>query len=161
MKKITVTFVSSMEDARQHCADLVMQNPDIDLIAIPSGLFQQGTWQALSRTDVVVIDESIVQREGFAAVRMLLDSYQGINILILMENINDEIVTWTLMQGVRGVMAKVDIDAFLGKAIHRINAGEVWMPRTLVECLRNPIRNSTGSHYVGKETPRTGWGRWH
>jgi len=160
MKNINVTCVSSREDTRQRCADLVVQNTDIDLIALPAGLPRQGAWETLSKTDVVVIDESILQCEGFAAVRWMLDTYQCINALIIMEYISNEAMTWTLVQGVRGVLLKTDIDRFLGKAIRRIHAGEVWMPRKLVESLRNPVRQSPG-HPVGKETPQSGWGRWH
>jgi len=161
MNKISVTFVSSRDGARQHCADLVMQNPDIDLIAIPSGLSQQGAWQAIARTDVVVIDESVVEQEGFTAVRMMLDSYPGINSLIVMDNASRDAMTWTLLQGVRGVMMQDDIDAFLAKAIRRINAGEVWMSRTLVERLRDPAHQSNASDTADKEIPRTGWRRRH
>ena len=149
MKNITVTYVSSRDVARQHCADLVMQNADIDLIAIPHSLSRQETWKALSRTDVVVIDECVIQREGFAPVRMILDAYQDVNMLIVMELTSDEDMAWTLMQGVRGVMLETDIDRFLGKAIRRVYAGEVWMPRALVERFRGPGRPSPGSVSTG------------
>lgn len=161
MKKITVTFVSSRDVARQHCADLVMQNPDIDLIAIPSGLSQQGAWRAIARTDVVVIDESVVQQEGFMAVRMMLDSYPGINSLIVMDNACIDAMTWTLLQGVRGVMVQDDIDTFLARAIRRINAGEVWMSRTLVERLRDLAQQPTGISSAGEEIARKDRRRWH
>lgn len=161
MNKITVTFVSSRDAARQHCADLVMQNPDIDLIAIPSGLSQQGAWQAISRTDVVVIDESVVQQEGFTAVRMILDSYPGINSLIVMDNASRDAITWILLQGVRGVMMQDDIDAFLARAIRRINAGEIWMSRTLVERLRDPAQQQTGGSDAGEDIPRKDRHRCH
>ncbi|MFV1973430.1 MAG: hypothetical protein ACC648_06885 [Thiohalobacterales bacterium] len=161
MKKITVTFVSSRDDARQHCADLVMQNPDIDLIAMPSGLTQSGAWQAISRTDVVVLDESIVQQQGFTTVRMMLDSYPGINSLIIMDNVGNDAMAWMLLQGVRGVMVQEDIGAFLARAIRHIHAGEVWMSRTLVEWLRNTGQLPAGSRYAEQGMPRTDWSRWH
>jgi len=138
-----------------------MQNPDIDLIAIPSGLSQQGAWQAIARTDVVIIDESVVEQEGFTAVRLMLDSYPGINTLIIMDNVSRDAMAWTLLQGVRGVMVQDDIDAFLARAIRRINAGEIWMSRTLVEGLRDPAQQPTGGSYEGKEIPCKDWRRWH
>lgn len=161
MKRISVTFVSSRDGARQHCADLVMHNPDIDLIAIPSGLSQQGAWQAISRTDVVVIDESVVQQEGFPAVRMMLDAYPGINTLIIMDNACRDAITWTLLQGVRGVMVQDDVNGFLARAIRRISAGEVWMSRTLVEWLRDPAHQPAGVSLAGEEIPPKDWRRWH
>jgi DNA-binding NarL/FixJ family response regulator len=161
MKKITVTFVSSRNDTRQHCADLIRQNPDIDLLATPAGLSRQGNCPALSRTDVVVIDESVVRSEGFAAVRRMLDAYPVINSLIIIDNISEETTAWTLMQGVRGVMGQHQIGVFLGKAIRRIDAGEVWVSRSLLEWLRSPARLPIGGRDEGKGMPRTDWSRWH
>lgn len=161
MIKISVTYISSRDDARRHCADLVMHNPEIDLVAIPSGLTQSGAWQAISRTDVVVMDESVVRQEGFAAVRMMLDSYPGINSLIIMDNASQDAMAWTLLQGVRGVMLQDDISVFLAKAIRRIHAGEVWMSRTLVEWLRATGQQPRDSRFPEQDLPPAEWNRWH
>jgi len=64
MKKITVTFVSCRDSVQLDCSELVADNPDIDLIANPSSLTQQGAWLALALTDVVVIDEDVIRQEG-------------------------------------------------------------------------------------------------
>ncbi|MDH3901337.1 MAG: hypothetical protein OEU51_09870 [Gammaproteobacteria bacterium] len=157
MKKITVTYVSSRDVTRQHCADLVMQNPEIDLVAIPDGLSQRGAWQAFSRSDVVVIDEDVIRREGFAAVRLLQEAYSEINILITLDDTDKQTIAWILMQGVRGVMLHAEIDSQLGKAIRRIQAGEIWAPRSLLESLRHPAENSSFADMV----PQTEWTRWH
>lgn len=157
MNKITVTYVSSRDATRQHCADLVMQNPEIDLVAIPDGLSQRGAWQAFSRSDVVVIDEDVIRREGFAAVRLLQEAYNEINVLITMADKDHEAIAWMLMQGVRGVMLHADIDSLLGKAIRRIQAGEIWAPRSLLEVLRQPADNSGFADMV----PQTEWTLWH
>jgi len=157
MNKITVTYVSSRDVARQHCADLVMQNPEIDLVAIPDGLSQRGAWQAFSRSNVVVIDEDVIRREGFASVRLLQEAYSEINVMITMAAKDQETVAWILMQGVRGVMLHAEIDSQLGKAIRRIQAGEIWAPRSLLESLRHPAENSSFADMV----PQTEWTRWH
>lgn len=157
MNKITVTYVSSRDVARQHCADLVMQNPEIDLVAIPDGLFQRGAWQAFSRSDVVVIDEDVIRREGFAAVRLLQEAYSEINILITMADKDQQTIAWTLMQGVRGVLLHTEIDALLGKAIRRIQAGEIWAPRSLLGSFKHSGDNSS----FAEMAPQTEWTRWH
>lgn len=157
MNKITVTYVSSRDVARQHCADLVMQNPEIDLVAIPDGLFQRGAWLAFSRSDVVVIDEDVIRREGFAAVRLLQEAYSEINILIILDNTDQQTIAWTLMQGVRGVLPHTEIDALLGKAIRRVQAGEIWAPRSLLESFRQSGDNSSFRDMA----PQPTWDRWH
>ncbi|UCC56237.1 MAG: response regulator transcription factor [Gammaproteobacteria bacterium] len=157
MKKIMVTYVSSRDVARQHCAALVMQNPEIDLVAIPDGLSQRGAWQAFSRSDVVVIEEEVIRREGFAAVRLLQEAYSEINVLITMADKDVQAIAWVLMQGIRGVILHSEVGSLLGKAIRRIQAGEIWAPRSLLESLRHPADNSS----IADMAPQTAWILWH
>ncbi len=110
---------------------------------------------------MVVLDESIVQQQGFTTVRMMLDSYPGINSLIIMDNVGNDAMAWMLLQGVRGVMVQEDIGTFLARAIRHIHAGEVWMSRTLIEWLRNTGQLPAGSRYAEQGMPRTDWSRWH
>jgi len=134
-----------------------MQNPEMDLVAIPDGLSQRGAWQAFSRSDVVVIDEGVIRCEGFAAVRLLQEAYSGINILITMDDKDTQTIAWTLLQGIRGVMLYAEIDAFLGKAIRRIQAGEIWAPRSLLDSFRQT--DETGRPAM--PAPQAKWTRWH
>jgi DNA-binding NarL/FixJ family response regulator len=157
MKKIMVTYVSSRDVDRQHCADLVMQNPEIDLVAIPDGLTQRGAWQAFSRSDVVVIEEEVIRREGFAAVRLLQEAYSEINVLIAMADKDKQAIAWLLLHGVRGVILHTEVGSLLGKAIRRIQAGEIWAPRSLLESLRNPAENIR----IADLAPLSAWTLWH
>ena len=161
MKIITVTFVSGRDAARLDCAELVADHPDIDVIAIPSGLTQQGTWLALAMTDVLVIEEDVIRQEGFEAVRMLLAGYPRLRCLIMMNILNKNKMIWTIMQGVRGVMLQDEADLLLAKAIRHVDQGEIWLPRALVELFRGGEGVDEGERTQNKIVAIADWRRWH
>jgi DNA-binding NarL/FixJ family response regulator len=151
MKKINITFVSPREAALEECADLMVENPDIDLIAMPSGLTQQGAWLALSGSDVVIIEEEVIRLEGFETVRMLLECYPEVKCLVIMERDHKPRMIWAVMQGIHGVMARSNGAWLLGKAIRRLHAGEIWLSRGLFKPIRNELlaqQRQPGNHFV-------------
>ena len=161
MKIITVTFVSGRDAARLDCAELVADNPDIDVIANPSGLTQQGTWLALAMTDVVVIEEDVIRQEGFEAVRMLLAGHPRLRCLILMNMLNKNKMIWTITQGVRGVMLHDEAELLLAKAIRHVAQGEIWLPRTLMALLRGKQPADEAERSQQKTDVIADWRRWH
>jgi DNA-binding NarL/FixJ family response regulator len=161
MKIITVTFVSGRDAARLDCAELAADNPDIDVIAIPSGLTQQGAWLALAMTDVVVIEEDVIRQEGFEAVRMLLAGYPQLRCLIVMNIYNKNKMIWTITQGVRGVMLHDEADLLLAKAIRHVDQGEIWLPRALMELFRGRLAMGDEEHTQYKTVAIADWRRWH
>ena len=162
MKNINITYVSFRDAALEECADLMVENPDIVLIAIPSGLTQQGAWLALSGSDVVIIEEAVIRQEGFETVSMLLESYPDLKCLVIMEKENEPGMIWAVMQGIHGVMARGNRAWLLGKAIRQLHAGEIWMSRGLLTPLRKELlmqqgRGHPGNHSVAIDE----WVRWH
>lgn len=139
MKTIKVTFISSRDTVQMECAQLVEQNPDIELVSVPSRPTQLGARMALSQSDVAVIDDDIIRREGVATLHMLLACYPALKFLVIMENYNEGRMLWSILQGVRGVMLQREVLQLLGKAIRHINEGEVWMPRSLLQLLKNEL----------------------
>jgi DNA-binding NarL/FixJ family response regulator len=162
MKKINVAYISPGECARQHCAELVMQNRDFVLVALPAGLTGQSAWQAFSIADVVVIDEAAIRGEGFEAVNLLLASHPDVNCLIVMEELHDPTMVWALTQGIRGVLVRDEVDSLLAKAIRRVSDGEIWVSRGLAEQLRDTLFRypEPGTSRPGGTAAR-GWAKWH
>ncbi|MGD2055188.1 MAG: hypothetical protein PVJ15_00150 [Gammaproteobacteria bacterium] len=161
MKTITVTFISGRDAARLDCAELAADNPDIDVIAIPSGLTQQGTWLALAMTDVLVIEEDVIRQDGFEAVRMLFAGHPQLRCLIVMNIFNKNKMIWTIMQGVRGVMLHEEADLLLAKAIRHVEQGEIWLPRALMESLRGGVAIGETQHTQHDTVAIADWRRWH
>lgn len=137
MKIINMTYVSSRNSARLECDRLVEQNPDIKLVALTSGADLRDVWMALSRSDVAVIDEEIMQYDGGESLGMLLAGNPGVKFLAIMKIFNEERMLWAITQGVRGVILRRELLQLLGKAIKQVHQGEVWMPRNLLNSFRD------------------------
>lgn len=160
MKKINLTFVSSRDAVLEECADLMVENPDIDLIAMPSGLTQPGAWLALSGSDVVIIEEAVIRQEGFETVRMLLECYPEVKCLVIMESDHKPRMIWAVTQGIHGVMDQGNSAWLLGKAIRCLHAGEIWLSRGLFKPIRNELlaeQGQPGNPFVAVND----WVRWH
>jgi DNA-binding NarL/FixJ family response regulator len=151
MKTITMTYLSSRKTARVECDRLVEQNPDIELVALTSGAEPRSVWMALSRSDIAVIDEEIMQYDdGGEILGVLLAGNPDVRFLMVMKNFNEDKMLWAITQGVRGVILRRELMKLLGKAIRRVHQGEVWMPRDLLNSFRDVI-NREESCLVGME----------
>lgn len=146
MNKINVSIIAAPRAAMQECIDLIEELPEIHVVAMPSGLSGQATWTALANSDVVIVDERIIEQEGFASLQLLIESYPRLKCLVLMNKYNQNKMIWTLLRGVRGVMCAQEVPRLLPKAIRKLHLGEVWMSRGLVV----PLRHALGS---GKAQP--------
>jgi DNA-binding NarL/FixJ family response regulator len=150
MKTITITYLSSRKTARVECDRLVVQNPDIELVALTSGVDPQDVWLALSRSDIAVIDEEIMQYDdGGETLGLMLAGNPGVKFLVVMKKFNEDRMLWAITQGVRGVILRRELMKLLGKAIRRVHQGEVWMPRDLLNSFRDVI-NREESCLVGR-----------
>ena len=140
MKTITMTYLSSRKTARVECYRLVEQNTDIELVALTSGADPRDVWMALSRSDIEVIDEEIMQYDdGGETLSVLLAGNPGVKFLAIMKNFNEDRMLWAISRGVRGVILRRELMKLLGKAIRRVHQGEVWMPRDLLNSFRDVI----------------------
>ena len=152
MNKINVSLISASRVAMQECMDVIDDIPDFRVLVMPAELSVQSTWAGLANTDVLVIDESVIKQEGFAALQLLLDSYPQMKCLVIMNKYNENKMIWAMLRGVRGVMCAGEERRLLPKAIRHLHAGEVWMSRNLLK----PFRQATRSR---QEWPFTGAGK--
>jgi len=140
MKTITMTYLSSRKTARVECDRLVEQNPDIELVAISSCADPRDVWVALSRSDIALIDEELMQYDdGGETLGALLAGNPGVKFLAIMKNYNEDRMLWAITRGVRGVILRRELMKLLGKAIRQVHQGEVWMPRDLLNSFRDVI----------------------
>jgi DNA-binding NarL/FixJ family response regulator len=154
MKKITVTFISSRNTAQLECAHWVEPYPEIDLVAVSTSPFERSVGTALSRSDVAVIDEDIIRRDGDETLAMLHAGNPRLKFLVIMESFHEYRMLWAITQGVRGVILWCELRQLLGKAIRQIHEGEVWMPRNLLNSFREMI-NHPGAFYINVESTAT------
>jgi DNA-binding NarL/FixJ family response regulator len=67
----------------QACIELIEADPDFHVVVMSTRLSGQVPQAALASTDVVIIDESVIEQEGFAALQRLLGGYPRVKCLVL------------------------------------------------------------------------------
>jgi len=145
MKKINVTIVCADSEEYPGCADLLFSYPIVKVIAQPTSLLGATTWKMLANSDVLVIDDSILQREGVGAVQSIHSSFPRISILLVHDKFINNSMMEYLSMGIRGLLERKSIVSLLCRAIPALYSGEVWMPRHLVQSLRNQSNIKAGS----------------
>jgi DNA-binding NarL/FixJ family response regulator len=140
MKTITITYISSRKLARLECDRLLEQHPEIKLVALTAGANPGDVWLALSQSEVAVIDEEMLLRDGGETLTMLIAGNPFVKFLAVMKQFDKNNMLWAISRGVRGVMLRRELSQLLGKAIKRVSRGEVWMPRNLFPSLQDALK---------------------
>jgi DNA-binding NarL/FixJ family response regulator len=137
MKKINVTLICAEAEEYPGCADLLYSYPEVNVVGLPTRLAGGVAGRALAQSDVLVIDESVVMRDGLENVRSVHTSFPRLNILLVYEKQQKNMDMEYLSIGIRGLLERRLRISLLRRAIPALYAGEVWMPRGLVQTLRN------------------------
>jgi DNA-binding NarL/FixJ family response regulator len=151
MKKIKITLASDEGGAMAGCAEILDDDPAIERVASLTDLTGHGTWLALACSQVLLIDEALVLRDGFEPVNMLLSSYPEVHCLLVLNSPSRDKAMLALMQGVRGVLTIGEIQPLLIKAIAKLMAGEIWAPRHLMQPIREDLRQIDDGSYIYRQ----------
>jgi len=153
MKKINVTYVSVEAEEYPGCADLLYSYCEVNVVALPTSLVGAATAKALGRSDVLLVDEAVLFQDGLQTVHAVHARFPQLNILVVYKNnINNNIIEY-LSLGIRGLLEHRSRISLLRRAIPALYAGEIWMPRGLVQSLRNQSNNNVGSSSWAFVTP--------
>lgn len=150
MKKIKVTIMCAGMEEFPRCSDLLESCPEISILAQPGSLYEAGAWRALGRSDILILDEAVVQQDGFEAIRDLHAGDLSIRSLLILDNYNKNNIMSALSLGIVGVIVRDSLLYELYKALTAIFTGEAWVPRGLVEPLRDELI------YMDRKTGSTG-----
>jgi DNA-binding NarL/FixJ family response regulator len=143
MKIIKVSITGAGEEEFPRCRDLLETCPEISVLAHPGGLLEAGIWMSLGRSDILILNESVIKRDGVDAAYELHASYPSIRSLLVIEKHNKNKILTALSMGIKGVITRDSLFSGLLKAITTIHAGEAWVPRGLVEPLRDKLAADT------------------
>ncbi len=148
MRKINITvFIAGTEDY-PGCADILETFPEFRVIARPCGLYAADAWVAISQSDVVLLDEAVLERYGVETVRRICDSYPLVKLLLVLEQDNEARVLEALSLGIDGVMERASLVSMLRKAIPVLYSGEAWVSRGLVHSLRKQLNKLEEENYL-------------
>jgi DNA-binding NarL/FixJ family response regulator len=151
MKKINLTIISGGVQQFPGCADILEDCPEFSIVARAGGLHDSGIWGAMGRSDVVLLDEAVLELDGADAIRSICDCYPLLKLLLILDYDSDERVMEAIALGATGVMERTSIRSMLRKAIPVLYAGESWISRDLVHSLRKQMKQelqdgSGGTH---------------
>jgi len=139
MKKINVTVVCVDSPGYPGCAELLADCPEINLVAQPADLNEAGIWVALGRSDVLVLDEALMEQAGYQAIRSLHEYYPSIRSLMVVDGEHEYKTLAAVSLGVQGVIGRAATVAMLRKAVIALYSGEAWLSRGLAQPLRNRL----------------------
>ena len=144
MKKINITVVCAGEECYPGCIDLLSAYPEIRIVAQPTGLNEPGTWDALGCSDVLLLDEAVLDQDGHHAIRAIHDSYPLLGSLLILENDSEQETMTVLSLGILGIIRRESTTSQLCKAVTAICAGEAWLPRKMVQPLHRQLGQEKG-----------------
>jgi len=153
MKKINITVVCAGDEDYPGCVDLLAAYPEINIVAHSTGLNEAGTRGALGRSDVLLLDEAVLDQDGHHAVRAIHDCYPLLRSLLILENESQQEMMTVLSLGIMGVIRRESITSQLCKAVPAICAGEAWLPRKMVRPLRRQLGQETGGPSLLEDFP--------
>jgi len=160
MKKINVTCACALAEEYPGCADLLYSYSEVNLIARPTSLVGTATAMALAQSDVLVVDESLLARDGLQTVQSVHTRYTRLNILLVYNKYNKNSLLEYLTIGVRGLIERKSCVSLLRRAIPALCSGEVWMPRGLVQSLKKQsIIHGSSSSWEGLPSTMPGRGK--
>ncbi len=159
MKKINLTIINSGVQSFPGCADILEGCAQFRIIARAGGMHEPGVWIAMSHSDVVLLDEAVIEQDGSDAVRSIADSYPQLKVLLILDDECPDRVMEAISLGVAGVMGRSAIRSMLHKAIPALYAGETWISRDLAHSLRKQLNQ--GKQDASSATQSTSIpGRW-
>ncbi|MDX1698221.1 MAG: hypothetical protein R3308_08025 [Thiohalobacterales bacterium] len=121
------------------CGDILAGCSEFEIVARHNGLSASGLWSDLSRSDVILLDEMTVSRDGRQAVRRVHESFPFARILLIMEKTSRNKTMEALSMGITGVMERTSMLASIRKAIPVLCAGETWVSRGMVGSLHTQL----------------------
>lgn len=139
MKKINITIICAGAEVYPGCGDLLEDCPEISIVARTGGFYEPGSWAALGRSDILLLDETTIEQDGLDVVLNVHECFPSLRSLLIMEIFHKNMAMSAISRGIRGVMERTATVSALRKAIAAIYTGEAWLSRGFVEPLRNEL----------------------
>ena len=153
MKKINITVVCVGDEGYPGCVDLLAVCPAINIVGRPTALNAASTWVALGQSDVLLLDEAVLEQDGHHAVRAIHDRYPLLRSLLILDDETQQEMVAVLSLGILGVIRRESMTSLLCKAISAICAGEAWLSREMVQPLRRQLGRETGLSSLPEDFP--------
>ena len=87
---------------------------------------------AYEQPDIILLDLMLGRESGLDVLLQLREVSKQTRVIVLTDSSEAEPQQRAVRNGAMGVVVKTDAPAVLADAIRKVQAGEVWLPRTIV-----------------------------
>ena len=132
----TTVLIADHEQARRvRCRRLIQRHHTIRVVGearnVPEALAGMAEW----KPRVLLLDLTLVQANARGLVARLLRRSPRTRIILLTHHAAETQILDALSQGAIGYLPKTALPPYLSKAVPAVDAGEAWVPRTMVASL--------------------------
>ena len=115
--------------------NILKKAQDIKIIDMVSSTVKAKEAISNKRPDVVILDDGLVESEGFSITEYIKTHCASVKTLLLGNHYNEDRVLQMLSTGIYGYVSKNSTPVDIIKAIRVVNSGEVWAERRLLSRL--------------------------
>ena len=132
MASTTVLIADHDQARRVRCRRLLQRDQTIRVVGearnVPEALAGMAEW----KPRVLLLDLTLVQANARGLVARLLRRSPRTRIILLTHHAAETQILDALSQGAIGYLPKTALPPYLSKAVPAVDAGEAWVPRTMV-----------------------------
>ena len=114
---------------REYFRDLVLQEPDLSILAELSSPAEVAPALLQQQFDVVLLSLSIGGGQGFAVLEQLYNLKQTAKVICLARSETQEDYVRAVRLGCRGIISKTAPAELLLKSVRKVQEGELWLDR--------------------------------
>ena len=126
-QKIRVFLVDDHPLVRDGLANLINQQPDLEVCGEAADAPQALSLIAIARPDVAVVDISLENGSGIELIKTLRDCQPAVNLLVLSMHDESLYAERSLHAGARGYIMKREATKKIVNGIHAVHAGRLFV----------------------------------
>lgn len=144
--KIRVLIVDDHPIMRVGIAAIVNAQPDMEVVGQAGTVAEAVTLFQTHQPDLTLMDLRLPDRSGVEAIRLIRAQSPRARVIVLTTYEGDEDIHQALEAGARGYLIKGMPHDALVKALHRVHAGQRFLPQPVSDALSSRIPGSHLSH---------------
>jgi two-component system nitrate/nitrite response regulator NarL len=131
LPSITVFIAGIEKRTADHCLRLLRRARDIRVVGT-ARTAREAVAGASLKPQIVLFDLNINKKNAVPALMLIRAKSPRTKIILLTGRASDARILDAISQGARGYLGAALLRRFLVKAVRAVNAGESWVPRSMV-----------------------------
>lgn len=149
---IRILLLDSHTLVRDGLRRLIDDQPDLEIIGEAGSLNQACAITAAMKPDIILLELNLDGVVDLQVIPALLQASPTSRILLVTSLNENQLFQKAVHLGIMGVLRKEESSQALLKAIRKVNAGEIWLDRTMIA---DVITNLTRGQVKKQNNPET------